>query len=66
MSTIFPARVETEFFGSYERQPALWQTLPARPEGRYIVAVASGSLLLRIVARSGLLARRLGALLSIR
>jgi len=66
VSTIFPARVETEFFGSYERQPALWQTLPARAVGRYIVAVASGSMLLRTVARSGLLARRLGALLSIR
>lgn len=66
VSTIFPARVDTEFFGSYRQQPALWQTLPARSVGQYIVAVASGSLLLRAVARSGLIVRRLGALVSIR
>ncbi|MCH7497625.1 MAG: SDR family oxidoreductase [Candidatus Marinimicrobia bacterium] len=66
VSTIFPARVDTDFFGSYSRQPTRWQTLPARSLGRYIVAVASGSWLVRAVARSGLLVRRLAALFSIR
>ncbi len=59
VSTLFPARVNTEFFEHYSREPSPWQLLPAHYLGAYIAAVASGSLLVRLIARLELLAKRI-------
>ncbi|MEE9162927.1 MAG: SDR family oxidoreductase [Candidatus Neomarinimicrobiota bacterium] len=58
VSTLFPARVNTEFFEHYDRGPSRWQLLPAHYLGDYIAAVASGSLLVRLGARLALLVKR--------
>ncbi len=59
VSTIFPARVQTEFFNNYAKQPARSQMLSAKDIGNYIVTVAKGSLLLRAAARMKLLLKRI-------
>ena len=62
ISALFPARVDTSFFDSYERQPSRWQLLPSRDLARYIAAIATRSWLVRLYARLVLLGKRILAL----
>lgn len=41
VSTIYPARVDTEFFDVYEKRPHRRQMLPAEDVANYLVAIAS-------------------------
>lgn len=43
VSTIYPARVDTEFFDIYKKRPHRRQMLPAEDVANYLVAVASRS-----------------------
>ena len=45
VSTLYPARVDTEFFVDYKQKPEKNQMLPAKDVAEYIVAVASRSFL---------------------
>ncbi|MFH1668882.1 MAG: SDR family oxidoreductase [Candidatus Woesearchaeota archaeon] len=58
-STIFPARVDTEFFNSYKRKPGRSQMLSPYDIADYILAIASGSLLRRAAVRSILIFKRI-------
>jgi 3-oxoacyl-[acyl-carrier protein] reductase len=58
-STIYPARVDTEFFDSYPHRPPNWQLLSPHDVARYIVAIASRSLFQRLLWRAVLILKRL-------
>ncbi|UCH63231.1 MAG: SDR family oxidoreductase [Fidelibacterota bacterium] len=58
-STIFPFRVDTEFFDIYPGRPSRRQMLSARDIARYITAIASRSWLLRSYIRLVLVLKRI-------
>lgn len=58
-STIFPFRVDTEFFDIYPRRPSRRQMLSTRDIARYIAAIASRSWLLRVYVRLVLVLKRI-------
>ena len=59
VSTIYPARVDTELFDDYENRPHRWELLPARDIANYLVAIASRSLLKKISLRAILILKRM-------
>ena len=58
-STIYPFRVDTEFFDIYPGRPSRRQMLSARDIARYITAIASRSWLLRAYVRLVLVLKRI-------
>lgn len=59
VSTIYPARVDTELFDDYENRPHRWELLPARDIANYLVAIASKSLPRIIAVRVTLILKRM-------
>lgn len=58
-STIFPFRVDTEFFDTYPARPSRRQMLPAREIAGYIVALATRSPLRIVTTRLMLVLKRI-------
>ncbi len=58
-ATIFPFRVDTEFFDIYHKRPSRRQMLSARDIARYLVAIATRSWLRRVTIRLELVVKRL-------
>jgi NAD(P)-dependent dehydrogenase (short-subunit alcohol dehydrogenase family) len=65
VSTVFPGRVNTEFFNVYDRRPAPGQMLPARDLGEYIAAIAERKPLKRHALRLVNLGKRTARLAGI-
>jgi len=59
VSTIYPARVDTEFFDNYKERPASRQMLAAADIARHLVAIASRSRAAVLWSRIGNFVRRI-------
>ncbi len=65
LSTIYPGRVDTEFFDSYQKPPGKRQMLDATDIARYLVAIATRRPCTIAAVRCKIFAKRIGTLLGI-